>query len=110
LLGIAKILDIGPHDVPAIRNKLYRVEGKWGETDLFIISVGGRKLTADDNIIVVATGQVSGEEVGGRGHYRSSEVKAASKPALELFGNLQPRYVPQNLLVSWGRATEDSAK
>lgn len=96
---LLQFLDIAPHDVPELAGTIFRVEGSWQEIDLFIISIPQRTVAPSENVLVVATGTVSGEEVGGRGHYRSYEVTPASDAAVRLFGSRHSRYVPQYLLV-----------
>lgn len=96
---LLQFLDITPHDVPALAGTVFRVEGAWDEIDLFIISIEQRVVSPSEDVLVVATGMVSGEQVGGRGHYRSYEVTPASDAAVQLFGSRNSRYVPQYLLV-----------
>ncbi len=98
-LPLLQILDIAPHHVPELAGRLFRVEGSWEEIDLFILSIPRRTVSAAENVLVVATGQVSGEMVGGRGHYRMSQVIPANDDATRLFGDIDARFVPQYLLL-----------
>jgi hypothetical protein len=98
VLGILKVMDIAPHEVPEIKKNLYRVEGDWDVSDFVLFSFVGRRVSASENVLVVATGNRSGLLVSGRGDYRSLEVKPANEPAVQLFGGKSPRYVPEYLL------------
>jgi hypothetical protein len=97
--SVFRILDIAPHEVPKIKDRIYRIEGQWGEVDLIIVSVPGRRITAFENVLVYATGRQSGQLIsGGHGHYRDLEVKPANSAAVRLFGNEKPQFVPEYLL------------
>ncbi len=96
--NLLEMLDIAPHDVPEKAGQIYRIEGDWKEVDLFVLSIPLETISASDNVLVVATGMVSGEQIGGRGHYRGFEVSPANEAAVKLFGSKDPRYVPQYLL------------
>jgi hypothetical protein len=95
---LLEVLDIAPHQIPALAGTIYRIEGAFEESDFFIFSVVHRTVSASENILVVATGLRSGEQVGGRGHYHSLEVTPSNPPAVQLFGNTQARLVPEYLL------------
>jgi hypothetical protein len=96
--NLLEVLDMVPHNVPEMSGRIFRVEGDWKEIDLFILSIPLETVTAADNVLVVATGMVSGEEIGGRGHYHRYEVTPANNAALRLFGGKDPKYVPNYLL------------
>lgn len=98
IMGILKVLDIAPNQVPEIKQKLYRVEGDWGGFDILITRIPGRTITAKDNVLVVATGRRSGQLVSGRGHYRQLEVMPANEAAIALFGGREPQFVDDYLL------------
>jgi len=96
--NLLEMLDIAPHSVPEKAGQIYRIEGDWKEVDLLVLSIPLETISASDNVLVVATGMVSGEQIGGRGHYRGFEVSPANEAAVKLFGSKDPRYVPQYLL------------
>jgi hypothetical protein len=99
--SVFRVLDMAPHEVPQMKDRLYRIEGQWGEVDLFIVSKPGRIITAFDNVLVYATGRRSGQLIsGGHGHYRELEVKPWNSAAVRLFGNEKPQFVPEYLLRS----------
>ncbi len=76
----------------------FRIVGAFQEIDLFILSIPQRTVTVAENVIVVETGRSTGDQVGGRGHYTLIEVLPESSSAVALFGNQEPRYVPDYLL------------
>ncbi len=92
------MLDIAPHEVPQIAGSIYRVEGDWDVSDFLIIQIVHHKVAATENILVVATGRRSGEQMSGRGHHRSLEVIPANENARRLFESTEPRWVPSYLL------------
>lgn len=98
VMGILKVLDIAPSDIPSIRNRLYRIEGDWDEIDLFIVTISRRRVTANENVLVLATGKRSGELISGHGQFHSLEVIPANEAAVNLFGGKNPRFVPEYLL------------
>lgn len=98
--NLLQVLDIAPHDAPEVAGRIYRVEGTWKEIDLLILSIPQRTVSAAENVLVVATGKVSGEEIGGRGHYHSYEVTPANDAAVKLFGGKASQFVPQYLLIA----------
>jgi|GEM_PF-6181184 len=98
-LPLLQILDIAPHTVPSLAGQLHRVQGTWDETDLFVLSIPHRTVEQAENVLVIATGRVSGELVSGRGHYREYEVIPANDAATQLFGSINARFVPNYLLV-----------
>jgi hypothetical protein len=97
--NLLQLLDIAPHHAPEMAGRIYRIQGDWKEIDLFILSIPLQTVAASENVLVVATGMVSGQEIGGRGHYRRYEVTPANDAAVKLFGNKDSKYVPQYLLV-----------
>ncbi len=98
LVGLAKVMDIAPHQVSGLRNRIYRVEGDWDVSDFFLFSVVHRRVKASENIIVIGTGEESGLLVSGRGHYRTVKVLPANRAAVELFGSNKPKWVPRYVL------------
>ena len=93
-----EFIDLAPHRSAYEEGRIYRLEGAFDETDLFIVSIINRDVLASEHVLVIATGTVSGEMVSGRGHYRQSTVVPANQPAVNLFGNNAARRVPQYLL------------
>ncbi len=93
-----QFLDMAPHTEDHRRGRLYRLQGVYDETDLFIISLIHRRVEESEHVMVIATGQVSGELVGGRGHYRNIEVTPASTAAEQLFGGTEPQWIPDYIL------------
>jgi len=96
--NLLQLLDIAPHERQGLAGTYYRIEGTWDETDLFVISIPHRTVSAAENIQVVANGRVSGSQMSGRGHYRSLEVIPANQAAVNLFENKNARWVPERLL------------
>ncbi len=91
LTGVGKLLDVVPHDAPRLRERLYRIEGKW--------DFASREACVADNIIVIATGRRGPELVSlGRGHYRETEVVPANRAAVNYMDGSEPRFVPEYLL------------
>ncbi len=81
---------------------MYRIEGTIGETDLFIISVGGVRFTTADNVQVVPTYQFRSGTHGAYGHTTFVEVEprgSADKAAFARNGISSPVFVPHNILV-----------
>jgi hypothetical protein len=93
-----KLLDIGPHTAPKARDRLYRIEGEWGGQDYFLFGIAGKKISRADNVLVIGTGNRSGSKMGGTGHYRELEVFPANDEALDLFGDMEPRWVRESVL------------
>jgi len=91
-------LDMAPHVSPGRVGAMYRIQGAFDETDLFIISIVHREVEESEHVVVVATGTVTGELMGGRGHYRRVEVIPANAPAVRLLGDTEPRWVADYLL------------
>ena len=81
-----------------ITNGRYRIVGVFDEIDLFIVSIPRRTVTEAENIIVVETGRTREDQFGGRGSYTAVEVLPESPSAVTLFGNREPRFVPNYLL------------
>lgn len=97
-MSVWQFLDIAPHEVPGLAGRLYRVEGALEESDFFVFSIVHKRVSAGDNVIVLATGQRSGQMVGGRGHYRKVKVVPANENAVEAFGGTDPRWLPRRIL------------
>ena len=94
--GLGKITGIGPY-----RNeddRLYRIEGKWDVKDFFLVAFGGKEITAEDNVLVLDAGEISGSKMSGRGHYLDRKVTPANEAAVELLGGVKPRWVHDYLL------------
>jgi hypothetical protein len=108
--NLLQILDIAPHDAPELAGRIFRIEGDWKEIDLFVFSIPLQTVSASENVLVVATGMVSGEQIGGRGHYRGYEVTPANEAALKLFGSKDARFIPQYLLKSASAADLKASK
>ena len=98
LRGIGKLLDISTHERKGLRENLYRVEGAFDEVDLLVVTWVRRRVEASENVLVVATGRVSGGKIGARGHHREVEVRPANDAAAELFDGWEPQFVPSHLL------------
>ncbi len=98
LKGIGKLLDIAPRDVPGLRKNLYRIEGDYEYYDFFIFGYVARHVSASENVLVISTGELSGEMVSGRGHYRMQKVIPANEPAWKLLGSQEPKFVPEYVL------------
>lgn len=96
--GFMKFMDIAPHGVDDLKDRLYRIEGEYDITDLFLVRWVHRSVSASENVLVVATGQESGSKTGGMGHFRDHQVYPANLAALKLFGSPKPRWVNSNLL------------
>ncbi len=94
----AKVVGLLPEDVPSRKRQLYRVEGDWSEIDLFLFSIPRHHVSKSDGVVVLGTGRVGGEEIGGRGHYHKIEVVPANQAAVELFGGTSPQFVADWLL------------
>jgi len=80
---------------------MYRVVGTIGDTDLFIISVGGAHFTAADNVRVVPTYQVDPDRTGGGGSFTYIEVTPFAQPDIDAFnkkGVKFPVWAPSNVL------------
>jgi hypothetical protein len=81
---------------------IYRIEGTIGETDLFIVSVGGAHFTASDNVRVVPTYRAYEAMSGSYGHVTYIEVEPYSQPDFFEFHQhniLWPLFVPSPILV-----------
>jgi hypothetical protein len=81
---------------------LYRVEGTIGETDLFILSVGGTTFTAADNVRVVPTFRAREGTSGRYGHVNFIEVQPQSAADARQFTTHDistPIYLPSPVLV-----------
>ncbi len=81
---------------------VYRIEGLVGETDLFILSWGGVRLTAADDVQVEPTYQARETTHGRYGHVRLLEVtprRSQDAAALEGHGLTAPLWLPQPVLV-----------
>ncbi|WPU91353.1 DUF4157 domain-containing protein [Mucilaginibacter sabulilitoris] len=81
---------------------MYRIEGKIGETDLFIIGVGGVTFTAADNVRVVPTYHAKPTTSGSYGSTNLIEVEPYSQPDFFAFKQNKlswPMMVPENILV-----------
>ncbi len=102
IMGLLRVLDIAPSDVPKLRQNLYRIEGDFDVVDFFIVSYVRRRVEASENVLVIATGRLSGMQVSGRGHFRNLEVIPANEAAVKLFGGKSKRWVPEYLLKSCG--------
>jgi hypothetical protein len=96
--NLFQLMDIAPTHRPAMAGTIYRIEGDFDVTDLLVVSITHRRVSAAENVLVVATGMVSGSQMSGRGHHRSYEVTPANAAAVRLFGGHHSRYVPQYLL------------
>ncbi|MEW5787776.1 MAG: DUF4157 domain-containing protein [Pseudomonadota bacterium] len=84
---------------------LYRIEGSLGETDLFIISVGGTRFTRADNVRVVPTYRFYAGTHGAYGHTTFVQVEPNGQGDFHAFrsrGLNWPMYVPANILVCLG--------
>lgn len=80
----------------------YRIEGTVGETDLFVISLGGTRFTAAQDVQVIPTYQAHDETSGRYGHIRVIQVNPArpqDRQALEGAGLSLPVFLPQPILV-----------
>lgn len=80
---------------------IYRVVGTLGETDLFIIGVGGHRFTAADNLRVVPTYRARPGTSGSYGHVNFIEVEPYSQPDFLAFHQYDiewPIYVPEPML------------
>jgi hypothetical protein len=101
-ISLTQLLDIAPHQSADQIGRIFYVEGDWSEIDLFIFSIPTKSVARTDGYLVTATGLVSGEMIGGRGHYRMLEVVPSSPAAVTLFvqdsGGSDARWVPQFLL------------
>jgi hypothetical protein len=83
---------------PTGRREVYRIEGDYDVTDLFVLSIVHRHVSASENVIVGATGNRRGGQMSGRGHFDKVEVLPLNRAAVTLFGSTAPRYVPSYLL------------
>jgi hypothetical protein len=101
-MSLTQLLDIAPHENPNYAGRIYYIDGDWSEIDLIILSIPTKSVARTDGYLVTATGLVSGEMVGGRGHYRMLEVVPCSPAAATLFAQDSDghdvRWVPQFLL------------
>ena len=80
----------------------YRIEGSIGETDLFLISVGGTRFSRDDNVRVVPTYRWQPGMHGAYGHTTYVEVEPNGQGDFHAFrerGLNWPLFVPENILV-----------
>ena len=81
---------------------MYRVEGLIGETDLFILSVGGTRFTTADNLRVAPTYRARPGTSGRYGHVNFIEVEPYSQPDIFTFnqhGISWPIYLPEPVLI-----------
>lgn len=81
---------------------LYRVEGRIGDTDLRVMSVGGARFTAADNLRVVPTYRAHEGTSGLYGHVKFIEVNPNGQADFHTFRqhNISwPIYVPEPVLV-----------
>ena len=95
---ILRFLDITPHEAHQIRDNIYRVQGVITEINLLVLSIPLEQVSEGDNVLVVATGQRSGERVGPRGHYRALEIRPANEAAESLFGSRDNIFIPEYVL------------
>lgn len=96
--GFLQMLDIAPRHSSGVQGKMYRLQGTLEEIDLFVVSIPQVTVSASQHALVIATGMISGELVGGRGHYRDYQVVAANAAAEDILGTSEPVYVPQYVL------------
>lgn len=80
------------------RGNRYRIVGIWEPADFLFFPVGGRKISAAENVLVAPIGERSSEMVSSRGHYYMQKVIPVNKAAVNLFGGPNSRYVPEYLL------------
>ncbi len=101
-ISLTQLLDIAPRQNPNQIGRIFYVSGDWSEVDLIVLSIPTRTVARTDGNLVTATGMVSGEMFGGRGHYRMLEVVPSSPAATALFtedsGSRDARWVPEYLL------------
>ena len=97
--GVARFLGLAASDDKRLKDHLYRIEGDFDKTDLFLFSIVHRTVKAEENVLVISTGTISGSRMSGMGHYQSELVVPANEAAVRLFGGPEPRHVPQGLLV-----------
>ena len=99
--GFLQLMDIAPHHSPSQQGRMYRLQGVLEEIDLFILSIPQTTVASSQHALVIATGMVSGELVGGRGHYRRYQVTPANQPSTTILGGTEPVYVPDFTLVPY---------
>ena len=81
---------------------MYRIEGTIGETDLFILSIGGTRFTTADNVRVVPTYRFRPGTHGAYGHTTFIEVEPNGQADFAAFarhGISSPIFIPQNILI-----------
>ncbi|HMV70269.1 MAG TPA: hypothetical protein PKA64_25740, partial [Myxococcota bacterium] len=89
LSGTGNRLDLRPDLIPWARehvHQLRRFVGTWDEVDLFILSAGGVRITAADNVIVGLTGAAQDTTSGRYGHTQELQVVALSNRARLVLG------------------------
>lgn len=81
---------------------MYRIEGTIGETNLFILSIGGTRFTTADNVRVVPTYRFRPGTHGAYGHTTFIEVEPNGQADFAAFarhGISSPIFIPQNILI-----------
>lgn len=99
--GFLQIMDIAPHHSSSQEGRMYRLQGVLEEIDLFILSIPQTTVSESQHALVIATGMVSGELIGGRGHYRKYQVIPANQSSINILGRTEPQYVPDYALVQY---------
>lgn len=98
IAGVMKAFGLLPHGVEDLKGRLFRIEGDYDKTDLFIFSVTWMQVPASANVLVLSTGNYGEGSISGTGHYSKTEVFPANEAAVELFGGPRPRYIDSRLL------------
>lgn len=102
LSATGRAVDLRPELLPwarANRDRIRRLEGRHGQTDLFILSFGGHNFTREDNVLVGLTGVTEETTSGQYGHTYNDQVIALNDRARALLGSA-PIMVVRNILVT----------
>ena len=86
---------------PSGRREIFRIVGDYDITDLFVLSIVHRSVSASENVLVAPTGRRH-EQMSGRGHFDSVEVLPLNRAAITLFGSTSPQYVASYVLAPAG--------